>query len=207
MMTSGAPNSSAAARASSRPWAAATTQPHRLKSALKPASAVGVVALVAEDPATCEAWMPDGSNCGDGTGTEYPERILTFLQHFTGVGFGDHVYAANLCSTSEELMAEIDNIVDLQVARLRKLVRERNLDLELTPEARTWLGDRGYDPQYGARPLKRALQRYVQDPLAKRLLTGEFKPGDVIVVGAPGGNDGEELSMTRKPERRVAAVS
>jgi ATP-dependent Clp protease ATP-binding subunit ClpB len=102
--------------------------------------------------------------------------------------------------------AQIDNIVDLQVARLRKLLRERNLDLELAPEARTWLGDRGYDPQYGARPLKRALQRYVQDPLAKRLLTGEFKPGDVIVVGPPDGGS-EELTMARKPERRVAAVS
>ncbi len=102
--------------------------------------------------------------------------------------------------------AEIDNIVDLQVARLRKLLHERNLDLELTPEARTWLGDRGYDPQYGARPLKRALQRYIQDPLARRLLSGEFKPGDTIAIGPPA-QGGDELAMERKPERRVAAVS
>jgi ATP-dependent Clp protease ATP-binding subunit ClpB len=102
--------------------------------------------------------------------------------------------------------AEIDNIVDLQVARLRKLLHERNLDLELSPEARTWLGDRGYDPQYGARPLKRALQRYVQDPLARRLLSGEFKPGDTIAIGPPA-HGGDELTMERKPERRVAAVS
>jgi ATP-dependent Clp protease ATP-binding subunit ClpB len=101
---------------------------------------------------------------------------------------------------------EIDSIVDLQFARLRKLLRERGLDVELTPEARTTLGDRGYDPQYGARPLKRALMRYVQDPLAKRLLTGEFHPGDTIVISAPTAG-GEELSMERKPERRVAAVS
>ena len=104
--------------------------------------------------------------------------------------------------------AEIDSIVDLQVARLRKLLRERNLDLELSPEARTWLGDHGYDPQYGARPLKRALQRYVQDPLAKRLLTGEFKPGDTVMIGPPREDvGGDELTMVRKPERRVAAVS
>ena len=102
--------------------------------------------------------------------------------------------------------AEIDSIVDLQVERLRKLLRERNLDLELSPEARVWLGDRGYDPQYGARPLKRALQRYIQDPLAKRLLTGEFKPGDTILIGPPT-EGGDELMMARKPERRVAAVS
>jgi ATP-dependent Clp protease ATP-binding subunit ClpB len=102
--------------------------------------------------------------------------------------------------------AEIDNIVDLQVERLRKLLHERNLDLDLSPEARTWLGDRGYDPQYGARPLKRALQRYVQDPLARRLLSGEFKPGDTIAIGPPA-HGGDELTMERKPERRVAAVS
>jgi len=102
--------------------------------------------------------------------------------------------------------AELDNIVDLQVERLRKLLHERNLDLELSPEARTWLGDRGYDPQYGARPLKRALQRYVQDPLARRLLSGEFKPGDTVVIEAPA-QGGDELTMARKPERRVAAVS
>jgi ATP-dependent Clp protease ATP-binding subunit ClpB len=105
---------------------------------------------------------------------------------------------------------EIDSIVDLQFGRLRKLLRERDLDVELSPEARTWLGDRGYDPQYGARPLKRALMRYVQDPLAKRLLTGDFHPGDTIVIGAPSSGQGgekDELPMTRKPERRVAAVS
>jgi len=105
---------------------------------------------------------------------------------------------------------EIDSIVDLQFARLRKLLRDRGLDIEVSPEARTWLGDRGYDPQYGARPLKRALMRYVQDPLARRLLTGDFHPGDTIALGAPasgqGGNN-DQLTMERKPERRVAAVS
>ena len=80
---------------------------------------------------------------------------------------------------------EIDSIVDLQLERLRKLLRERELDVELTPEARTFLGERGYDPAYGARPLKRAIMRYVQDPLAKRLLAGDFQPGDTIVVGPP----------------------
>jgi ATP-dependent Clp protease ATP-binding subunit ClpB len=101
---------------------------------------------------------------------------------------------------------EIDSIVNLQFERLRKLLRDRSIDVELTPEARTWLGDRGYDPQYGARPLKRALMRYVQDPLAKRLLTGDFHPGDTILIGPPKpGTD--ELTLDRKPEKRVAAVS
>jgi len=102
---------------------------------------------------------------------------------------------------------EIDSIVNLQFGRLRKLLRERDLDIELSPEARTWLGDRGYDPQYGARPLKRALMRYVQDPLAKRLLNGEFHPSDTIVIGPPAADGADTLTMERKPERRVAAVS
>jgi ATP-dependent Clp protease ATP-binding subunit ClpB len=101
---------------------------------------------------------------------------------------------------------EIDSIVDLQFARLRKLLHERGIDVELSPEARTWLGDRGYDPQYGARPLKRALMRYVQDPLAKRLLTGDFHMGDTIFIGPPAPAT-DELTMKRKPEQRVAAVS
>src|SRR5262245_60066066 len=101
---------------------------------------------------------------------------------------------------------EIDSIVDLQFARLRKLLRERGLDVELSPEARTWLGDRGYDPQYGARPLKRALMRYVQDPLAKRLLTGEFHAGDTVVIGPPVPG-ADELRLERRPEQRIAAVS
>jgi ATP-dependent Clp protease ATP-binding subunit ClpB len=100
---------------------------------------------------------------------------------------------------------EIDSIVDLQLGRLRKLLRERELELELSAEARTFLADQGYDPQYGARPLKRALVRYVQDPLAKRVLAGELHPGDTIVVERQAGAD--ELTFTRKSQRRVAVMS
>jgi ATP-dependent Clp protease ATP-binding subunit ClpB len=98
---------------------------------------------------------------------------------------------------------DIDRIVDLQLERLRKLLRERGLELELTPEAREVLADRGYDPVYGARPLKRAIMKYVQDPLAKRLLGGEFGPGDTIRVS----RSGDELVFTRKRPSSVAAVS
>jgi ATP-dependent Clp protease ATP-binding subunit ClpB len=143
-----------------------------------------------------------------------------FLEDWTDLGARDKVMAELRRSFRPEFLNriddivffhrlgrnEIDSIVDLQFARLRKLLRDRGLDVELTPEARTTLGDRGYDPQYGARPLKRALMRYVQDPLAKRLLTGDFHPGDTIVIGAPSSGS-EELTMERKPERRVAAVS
>jgi ATP-dependent Clp protease ATP-binding subunit ClpB len=105
---------------------------------------------------------------------------------------------------------EINRIVDIQLERLRKLLRERSLELELTPEARTFLADNGYDPAYGARPLKRAIMRYVQDPLARRLLGGEFAPGDTIVADRIGGTAAagspDELAFKHKMPSHVAAV-
>ena len=83
----------------------------------------------------------------------------------------------------------VGSIVEIQLARLRKLLAERQLTIELTPAAREAIADAGYDPVYGARPLKRAIQRMIQDPLATKLLKGEFKAGDHIVVDeAPDGN-------------------
>jgi ATP-dependent Clp protease ATP-binding subunit ClpB len=76
--------------------------------------------------------------------------------------------------------AELRLIVDVQLERFKKLLAERNLTLELTPEAIALLCERGYEPAYGARPLKRAIQRYLQDPLAKRIIAGDFQPGDHI---------------------------
>ncbi|MCP3729669.1 ATP-dependent chaperone ClpB [Sphingomonas sp. MG17] len=78
---------------------------------------------------------------------------------------------------------EMAPIVDIQVARLGKLLADRKIRLELTPEARDWLGRVGYDPVYGARPLKRAVQRYLQDPLADAILRGDVKDGAVVKVG------------------------
>ncbi|HYS79059.1 MAG TPA: ATP-dependent chaperone ClpB, partial [Anaeromyxobacteraceae bacterium] len=77
---------------------------------------------------------------------------------------------------------EIGRIVEIQLGRLRKLLEDRKLTIELTEAARETIADAGYDPVYGARPLKRAIQRLVQDPLAQKILRGEFKPGDHIVV-------------------------
>ncbi|HLL27844.1 MAG TPA: ATP-dependent chaperone ClpB [Xanthobacteraceae bacterium] len=74
-------------------------------------------------------------------------------------------------------------IVDIQVARLQKLLDERKVLLELSPEARNFLAEKGYDPAYGARPLKRVIQKELQDPLAGRLLSGEIKEGERIKVG------------------------
>jgi ATP-dependent Clp protease ATP-binding subunit ClpB len=73
--------------------------------------------------------------------------------------------------------AHMGPIVDLQVARVAKLLADRKIGIELTDAARTWLGRVGYDPVYGARPLKRAVQKYLQDPLADRILKGEIGDG------------------------------
>jgi ATP-dependent Clp protease ATP-binding subunit ClpB len=80
--------------------------------------------------------------------------------------------------------AEIEKIVDLQLAHLRRLLAERKVELELTDKARELLFREGYDPQFGARPLKRAIQRLIQDPLAMKLLDGDVVPGDHVVVDA-----------------------
>jgi ATP-dependent Clp protease ATP-binding subunit ClpB len=84
---------------------------------------------------------------------------------------------------------QVGRIVEIQLGRLRKLLSERQITVSLTDPAREAIADAGYDPVYGARPLKRALQRMVQDPLALRLLRGEFRPGDHVVVdeGPDGG--------------------
>ena len=71
-------------------------------------------------------------------------------------------------------------IVDLQVGRVQKLLKDRKIVLDLTEGARKWLGRVGYDPVYGARPLKRAVQRYLQDPLAEKLLAGEIPDGSTV---------------------------
>jgi ATP-dependent Clp protease ATP-binding subunit ClpB len=101
--------------------------------------------------------------------------------------------------------AEIDRIVEIQLGRLRKLLADRQIEIELTPAALRFLGDEGYDPAYGARPLKRAIMRYVQDPLASRLLRGEFGSGDTIMADRIGLAD--QLGFSRKRQTAVAAVS
>jgi ATP-dependent Clp protease ATP-binding subunit ClpB len=75
-------------------------------------------------------------------------------------------------------------IVDIQVARLKKLLADREITLELSPAARDWLANEGYDPAYGARPLKRVLQREVQDGLAEAVLAGEVQDGSHVVIDA-----------------------
>jgi len=83
--------------------------------------------------------------------------------------------------------ANMSAIVDIQMARLRKLVAERKIEIELSDAARTALADKGYDPAYGARPLKRVIQKQVQDPLAEEILAGALKDGDTVKVDVKDG--------------------
>ncbi|HML40911.1 MAG TPA: ATP-dependent chaperone ClpB [Bellilinea sp.] len=78
--------------------------------------------------------------------------------------------------------ADLVRIVDIQLEHLKRLMKERGLALEVTPEARAYLAESGYDPDFGARPLKRTIQREIQDPLALKVLSGEFHEGDTVLV-------------------------
>jgi ATP-dependent Clp protease ATP-binding subunit ClpB len=78
--------------------------------------------------------------------------------------------------------SEMGAIVDIQMGRLQRLLEDRKIVIELDPEARTWLADKGYDPAYGARPLKRVIQKHVQDPLAELILSGEIKDSETVPV-------------------------
>jgi ATP-dependent Clp protease ATP-binding subunit ClpB len=83
---------------------------------------------------------------------------------------------------------EIEHIVDLQLGRFEKLLGERKITLELTPEAKRVVAEEGYDAAFGARPLKRAIQRLIQNPLALQLLEGKFQEGDHILATVGPGN-------------------
>jgi ATP-dependent Clp protease ATP-binding subunit ClpC len=87
---------------------------------------------------------------------------------------------------------QLRGVVDLLARDLQQRLAERKIEVELTDAAKAWLVKEGYDPQYGARPLRRAIEQYVENPLSMRILSGDFKPGDKIIVDA--GADG--LSFT-----------
>jgi ATP-dependent Clp protease ATP-binding subunit ClpB len=96
---------------------------------------------------------------------------------------------------------EIDHIVDIQMLRLESLLKDRKMKLDLTLDARNWLAARGYDPVYGARPLKRVIQKELQDPLARLILEGRILDGETIQVSVESGElaiNGVPNTMKRK---------
>jgi len=98
---------------------------------------------------------------------------------------------------------QLRHVIDLMVADLQARLGERRLGVEITEKAKSWLADKGYDPIYGARPLRRAIERYVENPLSTKLLSGEYKEGDTIIVDLKG----ETLTFTTRVARKAARKS
>jgi len=103
---------------------------------------------------------------------------------------------------------QMDGIVDIQMGRLVKRLASRKIALDLDQDARTWLADQGYDPVYGARPLKRVIQKALQDPLAEALLAGEITDGDTVpvTVGPEGLLIGDRVGTSDRQPPQDAVV-
>jgi len=94
----------------------------------------------------------------------------------------------------------LKKIVDLLILEVQKRLADRNIKLDLDDEARAWLLKEGYEPAYGARPLRRAIQRYVENPLSSKILQGEIKDGETVVVST----SGDVLSFSTKKKVKAA---
>jgi ATP-dependent Clp protease ATP-binding subunit ClpB len=96
---------------------------------------------------------------------------------------------------------QIQAIADLQLAQLQMMLDSRSVRLEVTPEAKGTLADMGYDPEFGARPLKRTIQREVQNPLARMLLAGEVRAGQTVILdrGPAGGWSWKVVATAAEP--------
>jgi ATP-dependent Clp protease ATP-binding subunit ClpB len=97
---------------------------------------------------------------------------------------------------------DMEGIVGIQLKRLDQLLAERKVTLDLDAKAHAWLAAAGYDPVYGARPLKRVIQRELQNPLAEQILKGAIKDGDTVGVTSTGE---DHLAIAPKPAKRAKA--
>ena len=95
---------------------------------------------------------------------------------------------------------EVKAIVDLMTARVKEQLRSKDLDIELTEDAKVWLSEKGYDPQLGARPLRRTIQRYIEDVLSEKILWGEFEAGQLIVADVSEDDDITFRGVDAPPE-------
>ncbi|QRY61966.1 ATP-dependent chaperone ClpB [Gordonia sp. PDNC005] len=142
---------------------------------------------------------------GQGRTVDFRNTILILTSNLGAGGDKDQVMAAVRAAFKPEFVNRLDDvvifdalspeelvsIVDIQLTQLGKRLAQRRLDLEVTPKAKEWLAERGFDPLYGARPLRRLVQQAIGDQLAKALLAGDIRDGDVVPVNV--GGDGESL--------------
>ncbi len=143
--------------------------------------------------------MDDGRlTDGQGRTVDFTNTVVIMTSNLGSGGSEDQVMAAvrghfkpEFLNRIDEIVvfhrlteADIEQIVGLQVAQLQRRLENRDLHLELTPAAQAWIAKTGYDPDFGARPLKRVLQREIADPIALDVLKGTYQPGDTIRVDA-----------------------
>jgi ATP-dependent Clp protease ATP-binding subunit ClpC len=101
--------------------------------------------------------------------------------------------------------ADLNQIVDLEVTKLVKRLAEKEVALTLSQEARDFLSEKGFDPAYGARPMRRAVERFLEDPLAEALLRGDVKPGDAVnVVKKPETDELAFVSSRPEPQQEAS---
>ncbi|HEX8743570.1 MAG TPA: ATP-dependent chaperone ClpB [Thermoleophilaceae bacterium] len=155
--------------------------------------------------------MDDGRlTDGQGRTVDFKNAVLIMTSNIPGgrAGVEGHFKPEfvnrldDIVEFSQLTREQIGAIVDIQVAKLVARVRERGVEVELTDDARTLIGNMGYDPTYGARPLKRVIQKQLVDKLALALLEGEFAAGDTVRVDARDG----ELAFERAPVTQAAAA-
>ncbi len=142
------------------------------------------------------AYVGKGGTIGFLRGDELSERDRQFRQEIeSGL---KKTFRPEFLNRIDEIIVfhgltqgHVKQIVDLQMRDVAARLAEHGVTIELTEAARDWLAEEGYDPQFGARPVRRTLERYVENPLAKRLLAGEFNDGDTIVVDVVEDADGK----------------
>jgi ATP-dependent Clp protease ATP-binding subunit ClpC len=99
----------------------------------------------------------------------------------------------------------LKSIVDLLIREVEKRLAERKIELKVNDQAKAWLVQKGYDPVFGARPLRRAIQKYVESPVSTKILQGEFKEGDTIAIGLEQDNLSFATLETAKAKRKTKA--
>jgi ATP-dependent Clp protease ATP-binding subunit ClpB len=130
---------------------------------------------------------------GQGRTVDFTQTLVLMTSNLRGEEQVREFFRPELLNRLDEVLvfesltrAQIRSIVDIQLARLQKHLDEQEIRIELTPSAKDRLADEGFSPDYGARPLKRAIQRHVQNLLADAILTGKVKAGDRAVIDVTG---------------------
>jgi len=143
---------------------------------------------------------------GQGRTVDFRNTVVIMTSNLRSAGQLSEFFRPELLNRIDEIIefaeltrAQIADIVELQLARLRERLSERELSLELTAAAKEVIVETGWDPSFGARPLKRAIQRLIENPLAQHLLEGDFAAGDTVLVDA----ENDEIAFTKAPAEKT----